>query len=132
MRFTAASISSLVGSTVSRSSFNPSIDGAGTFRTFWFRDGYFTEKGESSEKTMLKTPLKFDRVSSGFDRARMHPVMHTVRAHLGIAALNAIGKSGGRLEGRGLAIAGIVIGGLALLLVVALIAMIGSVSYWGR
>jgi len=57
---------------------------AGTFRTFWFRDGYFTEKGESSEKTMLKTPLKFERVSSGFDRARMHPVMHTVRAHLGI------------------------------------------------
>jgi murein DD-endopeptidase MepM/ murein hydrolase activator NlpD len=57
---------------------------AGTFRTFWFRDGYFTERGESSEKTLLKTPLKFERVSSGFDRARMHPVLHTVRAHLGI------------------------------------------------
>jgi murein DD-endopeptidase MepM/ murein hydrolase activator NlpD len=57
---------------------------AGTFRTFWFGDGYFTEKGESSEKTLLKTPLKFDRVSSGFDRARMHPVLHSVRAHLGI------------------------------------------------
>jgi len=57
---------------------------AGTFRTFWYGDGYFTDKGESSEKTLLKTPLKFERVSSGFDRARMHPVMHTVRAHLGI------------------------------------------------
>jgi murein DD-endopeptidase MepM/ murein hydrolase activator NlpD len=57
---------------------------AGTFRTFWFRDGYFTAKGESSEKTLLKTPLKFERVSSGFDRARMHPVLHSVRAHLGI------------------------------------------------
>jgi len=57
---------------------------AGTFRTFWFRDGYFTDKGESSEQTLLKTPLKFERVSSGFDRARMHPVLHTVRAHLGI------------------------------------------------
>lgn len=56
----------------------------GRFRTFWFRDGYFTEAGESSDKTLLKTPLKFDRVSSGFDRARMHPVLHTVRAHLGI------------------------------------------------
>jgi murein DD-endopeptidase MepM/ murein hydrolase activator NlpD len=33
---------------------------------------------------MLKTPLKFARVSSKFDRKRMHPVLHTVRAHLGI------------------------------------------------
>jgi murein DD-endopeptidase MepM/ murein hydrolase activator NlpD len=66
---------------------------AGTFRTFWFSprsssggtgDGYFTQTGESSEKTLLKTPLKFDHVSSGFDRARMHPVLHAVRAHLGI------------------------------------------------
>jgi murein DD-endopeptidase MepM/ murein hydrolase activator NlpD len=57
---------------------------AGTFRTFWFNDGYFDDSGQSSERTLLKTPLKFQRVSSGFDRARMHPVMHTVRAHLGI------------------------------------------------
>ena len=33
---------------------------------------------------MLKTPLKFARMSSGFDRKRMHPILHTVRAHLGI------------------------------------------------
>jgi murein DD-endopeptidase MepM/ murein hydrolase activator NlpD len=57
---------------------------AGTFRTFAFGDGYFNDKGESAEKTLLKTPLKFQRVSSGFDRARMHPVLHTTRAHLGI------------------------------------------------
>ena len=47
-------------------------------------DGYFDERGHSSEKTLLKTPLKFQRVSSGFDRKRMHPVLHTVRAHLGV------------------------------------------------
>jgi murein DD-endopeptidase MepM/ murein hydrolase activator NlpD len=57
---------------------------AGTFRTFWFGDGYFSDQGASSDKTLLKTPLKFQRVSSGFDRARMHPVLQTVRAHLGI------------------------------------------------
>jgi murein DD-endopeptidase MepM/ murein hydrolase activator NlpD len=57
---------------------------AGTFRTFSFGDSYYSDKGESSEKTLLKTPLKFQRVSSGFDRARMHPVLHTTRAHLGI------------------------------------------------
>jgi murein DD-endopeptidase MepM/ murein hydrolase activator NlpD len=57
---------------------------AGTFRAFWFRDGYFDGDGRSLERTLLKTPLKFQHVSSGFDRARMHPVLHTVRAHLGI------------------------------------------------
>src|SRR4029078_13198875 len=56
----------------------------GTFRTFWFHDGYFDDKGQSSERTLLKTPLKFDRISSGVDRARMHPMLHTVRAHLGV------------------------------------------------
>ena len=65
---------------------------AGTFRTFYFQPGqpekgeggYFDAEGQSSEKTLLKTPLKFDRISSGFDRKRMHPVLHTEVAHLGI------------------------------------------------
>lgn len=63
---------------------------AGRFRTFYFvgpgseRGRYFDANGESAEKTFLKTPLKFARMSSGFDRRRMHPVLHTVRAHLGI------------------------------------------------
>lgn len=57
---------------------------AGTFRTFAYNGGFYTETGESSEKTLLKTPLKFHRISSGFDRRRMHPVLHTTRAHLGI------------------------------------------------
>jgi len=33
---------------------------------------------------MLKTPLKYARVSSGFDRKRMHPILHIQRAHLGV------------------------------------------------
>lgn len=62
---------------------------AGTFRTFYFkapsgREGYYDAAGGSSEKTLLKTPLKFHRISSKFDRNRMHPVLHTTRAHLGI------------------------------------------------
>jgi murein DD-endopeptidase MepM/ murein hydrolase activator NlpD len=57
---------------------------AGTFRTFWWNNAYYDSKGGSSEKSLLKTPLKFSRVSSGFDRKRMHPVLHTARAHLGI------------------------------------------------
>jgi murein DD-endopeptidase MepM/ murein hydrolase activator NlpD len=57
---------------------------AGTFRTFYFNGAYYAEDGTSSEKTLLKTPLKFSRISSGFDRKRMHPVLHTTTAHLGI------------------------------------------------
>jgi len=57
---------------------------AGTFRTYLWDGKYYDEKGTSSEKTLLKTPLKFSRVSSGFDRKRMHPILHTARAHLGV------------------------------------------------
>ncbi len=57
---------------------------AGTFRTFYWNGGYYTEDGQSSEKTLLKTPLKFTRISSGFDRNRMHPILHTEVAHMGI------------------------------------------------
>lgn len=57
---------------------------AGTFQTFHWNGKYYDKTGESSERGMLKTPLKFSRISSTFDRRRMHPVLHTVRAHLGI------------------------------------------------
>lgn len=57
---------------------------AGKFQTFYWKGKYYDAKGESSERGMLKTPLKFTRISSKFDRRRMHPVLHTVRAHLGI------------------------------------------------
>jgi murein DD-endopeptidase MepM/ murein hydrolase activator NlpD len=63
---------------------------AGKFGTYHFqppgqaKGRYFSADGESAEKTFLKTPLKFARMSSGFDRRRMHPVLHTVRAHLGV------------------------------------------------
>jgi len=63
---------------------------AGTFRAFWWqapgskRGRYYDAKGQSVERSLLKTPLKFTRISSGFDRKRMHPILHTVRAHLGM------------------------------------------------
>ena len=56
----------------------------GTFQTFLWKDKYYDATGASSEKGMLKTPLKFVRITSVFDRKRMHPVLHTVRAHLGV------------------------------------------------
>jgi murein DD-endopeptidase MepM/ murein hydrolase activator NlpD len=63
---------------------------AGTFRAFWWKptsakDGrYYNEKGESVEKSLLKTPLKYTRISSKFDPKRFHPVLHREKAHMGI------------------------------------------------
>ncbi|HEU5060207.1 MAG TPA: peptidoglycan DD-metalloendopeptidase family protein [Kofleriaceae bacterium] len=63
---------------------------AGTFRAFyWMPPGakegrYFDEKGQSIEKTFLKTPLKYARISSGFNPRRMHPILHVRRGHMGV------------------------------------------------
>ncbi len=62
---------------------------AGTYRAFWWtqpgseQGAYYSETGESVEKTFLKTPLKFARVSSGFNPRRMHPVLHVRKGHWG-------------------------------------------------
>lgn len=45
---------------------------------------YYDENGNSLEKTFLKAPLKFSRVSSGFTTKRFHPVLKYNRPHLGI------------------------------------------------
>ena len=63
---------------------------AGTYRAFyWTPPGsgegrYFDEKGQSVEKTFLKTPLKYARISSGFNPRRMHPILHVRRGHFGV------------------------------------------------
>jgi len=45
---------------------------------------YFTPDGLPMRKTFLRSPLKFTRISSGFSRARFHPVLKTTRPHLGV------------------------------------------------
>jgi murein DD-endopeptidase MepM/ murein hydrolase activator NlpD len=65
----------------------------GTFRAFYWagkdapRDKpgkYYDERGQAVSKSMLKTPLRFVRISSKFDRKRFHPILHVEKAHLGI------------------------------------------------
>lgn len=48
------------------------------------REGYFTPDGRSMKRAFLKSPLPFTRISSGFSRARYHPVLKEWRAHRGI------------------------------------------------
>lgn len=44
---------------------------------------YFAPDGRSIEKEFLRAPLEFRRVSSAFSRARLHPILNTIRAHEG-------------------------------------------------
>jgi murein DD-endopeptidase MepM/ murein hydrolase activator NlpD len=57
---------------------------AGHFRAFLWKGKWYDGDGQALEKTLLKTPLKFARISSGFDLHRMHPILHTERAHMGV------------------------------------------------
>jgi len=54
----------------------------------WDREGkvdqFYNEKGESMRKRYLKAPLEYSRISSKFSASRLHPVLKTRRAHLGV------------------------------------------------
>jgi murein DD-endopeptidase MepM/ murein hydrolase activator NlpD len=45
---------------------------------------YYDEKGESLRKQFLKSPLRYSRISSGYSRRRLHPILKIYRPHLGI------------------------------------------------
>lgn len=45
---------------------------------------YFDGKGRSLRRALLKAPLSYRRISSGFTRHRYHPVLKTYRPHLGV------------------------------------------------
>ncbi|UCG52018.1 MAG: peptidoglycan DD-metalloendopeptidase family protein [Candidatus Latescibacterota bacterium] len=45
---------------------------------------YYDEKGKSLQKSLLRSPLKFSRVSSSFSYRRLHPVHRTYKPHLGV------------------------------------------------
>jgi murein DD-endopeptidase MepM/ murein hydrolase activator NlpD len=47
------------------------------------RGGYYTLEGQSLKRAYLASPLAFSRVTSGF-RMRLHPILKTWRAHLGV------------------------------------------------
>ncbi|NWF54541.1 MAG: M23 family metallopeptidase, partial [Syntrophaceae bacterium] len=48
------------------------------------RGDYYTPQGESLRKALLRSPLKFTRISSGYTRSRPHPILGGSRPHLGV------------------------------------------------
>jgi murein DD-endopeptidase MepM/ murein hydrolase activator NlpD len=47
-------------------------------------EGFFDVHYRSIKKTFFKSPLQYSRISSGFTKARMHPILKVVRPHLGV------------------------------------------------
>lgn len=45
---------------------------------------YYTGDGRSVRKRFLRAPVKFSHISSLFNLARMHPILHRIRAHQGV------------------------------------------------
>lgn len=48
------------------------------------RGEYFDENGTSLRRAFLKAPLSYNRISSKFSEARLHPIKKIVRAHHGV------------------------------------------------
>jgi murein DD-endopeptidase MepM/ murein hydrolase activator NlpD len=48
------------------------------------QDGWYDRKGQSLKRGFLRAPVEFRRISSGFSRGRFHPILHIMRAHVGI------------------------------------------------
>ena len=45
---------------------------------------YFSPEGQSMRRAFLRAPLDFTRISSGFNRKRLHPITKKTRPHRGI------------------------------------------------
>ncbi len=59
-------------------------DGAvGTKRLYWFKDGFYDDKGTAAQRAFLRSPLAFTRISSGFGY-RNHPIHGGRHFHGGV------------------------------------------------
>ncbi len=62
--------------------------GGDTLYAFYFEQNgkgdYFDEKGNSLQRTFLKAPLRYTRISSRYSNSRLHPVLKIRRPHHGV------------------------------------------------
>jgi murein DD-endopeptidase MepM/ murein hydrolase activator NlpD len=64
------------------------VNGGKVYRAVGFKgDGatrsYYTPGGQPMRKAFLRAPVDFTRVSSVFDPHRFHPILQTIRGHMG-------------------------------------------------
>lgn len=48
------------------------------------RSAYYAPNGESVQRSFLRSPIKFGRVTSNFSRKRFHPILKKWKAHKGV------------------------------------------------
>jgi len=61
----------------------------GKIQAFWFkrngkRGDFFDDKGRAMHGGWLRTPLRYDHISSGFNPRRRHPVLKRIMPHNGV------------------------------------------------
>ncbi len=61
----------------------------GEMRAFWFEPSpgkgeFYDENGRALHGGWLRTPLRYDHISSGFDMHRRHPILKRIMPHQGI------------------------------------------------
>ncbi len=58
------------------------------FYGFYFEQGgkgrYYDQNGNSMEKSLLKSPLKYTRITSHYSPKRLHPILNCYTPHLGV------------------------------------------------
>lgn len=64
---------------------------AALFRVDGESVGYYALDGSSLRRMFLKSPLKYGRISSRFNRKRFHPILGIKRPHLGVDYAAAVG-----------------------------------------
>ena len=61
------------------------VNSGKTYRAFRYEGSYYDAKGNAVKRAMLASPLPFNpRVTSGFARRRLHPILGTNRPHLAV------------------------------------------------
>jgi murein DD-endopeptidase MepM/ murein hydrolase activator NlpD len=65
------------------------VNNGNPYRAFRYTDtkgraGYYDQKGKSLQKSFLKSPVNYSRISSHFTKKRLHPILKVNRPHPGI------------------------------------------------
>jgi murein DD-endopeptidase MepM/ murein hydrolase activator NlpD len=59
-------------------------------RAVWYAGNYYAPDGRNMRKALLRSPLEYSRISSGFGM-REHPFLHSWRAHQGVDYATPLG-----------------------------------------